>query len=237
MNDTPILAQFKTRQLTFKKVRDSYREKEKKLQDEFNSKKIDYPPGGIFLRAFKEERKLEVWIKGVNSDTFSFFKEYEFSGFSGGYGPKRKEGDGQIPEGFYYISVFNPNSNFYLSLKVSYPNESDRILGNKSNLGGDIFIHGSNVTIGCIPITDDKIKELYILAVEAAENGQSKIPVHIFPAKLTAGKLSSLSEKYMQFSIFWKKLKTGYDFFEENKKIPPIDVNTKSGEYSIGNYK
>lgn len=86
----------------------------------------------------------------------------------------------QVPECFYNIEIFNPASSYYLSLGINYPNLSDKIKGEKSKLGGDIFIHGSTVTIGCILITDDKIKEVYIYSIYAKENGQNKIP---FPFK------------------------------------------------------
>lgn len=109
---------------------------------------------------------------------------YPFCASSGILGPKRKEGDRQIPEGIYYINHFNPVSNFHLSLGINYPNPSDKILSDPAQPGESFYIHGNCVTIGCIPISDDKIKELYILAVEAYNNGQVKIPVHIFPDRL-----------------------------------------------------
>ena len=111
------------------------------------------------------------------------------------WGPKRREGDLQIPEGFYYIDRFNPKSNFYLSLGINYPNQSDRVLGKRGNLGGDIHSYtAAGVTIGCVPITDEYIKEVYWLAVQAKSNGHAKIPVHIFPTELddqTMGRLKT----------------------------------------------
>ena len=158
----------------------------------------------------------------------------------------------QTPEGFYYIENFNPVSNFYLSLRINYPNVSDKILGEKGNLGNDIYIHGAAMTVGCLPMTDDKIKEIYILAVEAKNAGQEDIPVHIFPAKLTIEGLEQL-KKYVKtpefldywtalkngqnidsekFITFWKKLKEGYDVFEETHQLPTVSVKS-SGEYAI----
>jgi murein L,D-transpeptidase YafK len=108
-----------------------------------------------------------VGKKNTSDQEFLHIKTYTVCATSGLIGPKRMQGDLQIPEGFYYIDRFNPYSNFYLSLGINYPNTSDRILGDKNNLGGDIFIHGDCVTIGCLPITDSEIKELYIFCVEA----------------------------------------------------------------------
>lgn len=110
-----------------------------------------------------------------NKDLFRLIKDYQICSLSGELGPKRQQGDLQVPEGFYWIDRFNPASNFYLSLGINYPNQFDRILGKSGELGGDIFIHGGCVTIGCIPITDDKIKELYLIAVEAKSNGQDGV--------------------------------------------------------------
>src|SRR5690606_11025729 len=101
-----------------------------------------------------------------NGEKFTLVKTYPVCSSSGLPGPKRKKGDRQTPEGFYHIDRFNPQSAFHLSLGINYPNSSDKILGH-SDPGGDIFIHGSCVTIGCVPLTDDLIKEVYVLAVEA----------------------------------------------------------------------
>jgi murein L,D-transpeptidase YafK len=179
------------------------------------------------------ERQLEVWVKKAADSTFSFYKSYPFCALSGDVGPKRKQGDGQVPEGFYYINRFNPQSNFYLSLGINYPNASDKILGH-SNPGGDIFIHGSCVTVGCIPIADDKIKELYVLCVEARNNGQQFIPVHIFPMRLNENNLILLEKKEVPESQkkFWKNLQAGYVYFENEKRIPTLSVD-KQGYYLI----
>ena len=137
-----------------------------------------------------------------------------------------------MPEGFYNVSVFNPFSNYHLSLGVSYPNASDKIIG-KNNLGGDIMIHGNCVTIGCIPLTDKYIEEVYILAVEAKSNGQQNIPIDIFPIKFDEKTMKLLTEREAQnikLLDFWKNLKSGYDYFELHKQRPAFSVD-KSGKY------
>jgi murein L,D-transpeptidase YafK len=101
----------------------------------------------------------------------------------GSLGPKRIQGDYQVPEGFYYVNEFNPNSNYHLALGLNYPNASDKILSDSVQPGGDIYIHGSCVTTGCIPIKDDQIEELYVLTTFARNLGQDFIPVHIFPVR------------------------------------------------------
>jgi len=138
----------------------------------------DYPKKIIFV-AFKEERVFQVYSN--DSDGIKFIKEYPFTAFSGKLGPKLKEGDRQIPEGIYDIEYFNPNSAFYLSLKVSYPNEFDKSKSKFSEvneMGGDIFIHGKAATVGCIPLGDEAIEEVFVLAQKAKGN---RIPVIISP--------------------------------------------------------
>jgi murein L,D-transpeptidase YafK len=143
----------------------------------------------------------------------------------------------QTPEGFYYIDRFNPYSSFHLSLGINYPNSADRKLSPYSNLGGDIFIHGSCCTIGCIPITDDKIKEFYLMAVEARNQGQTRVPVHIFPAKISDKMIATFKSKYSKNNTllnFWINLKEGYDYFEMHRLLPKVSVN-ENGKYLFSN--
>ena len=224
---------FKGTQLGNPRVKTAYTEKEIAVKDYFSEKGLNYEGFHLFLRAFKKEQKLEVWVLEAGKDEYSLLHEYDFCAVSGTLGPKRKEGDYQIPEGIYSINHFNPLSKFYLSLGINYPNASDKILSDPASPGGDIYIHGNCVTIGCIPLTDEKIKELYIMAVEAKNNGQNKIPVHIFPARLSITELTSLKATFPAKTIaFWENLKLIYDDFEKSKKIKPIRVNAK-GEYEI----
>jgi len=223
---------FKDQQMRFDRVKSAYTEKGVAVSDLLKSQNIT-TGYEIFLRAFKKERDLEVWVRQKGAATYTLLTTYPFCTSSGKLGPKRKEGDLQIPEGVYSINHFNPFSTFHLSLGIMYPNASDRILSDKQNPGGAIYIHGNCVSIGCIPITDDKIKELYILAVEAREGGQSVIPVHIFPARLGDGSIESL-EGDSKDVAFWQNLQTIYADFELTKKLHPIFVD-KAGRYKLTN--
>ena len=136
---------------------------------------------------------------------------------------------------FIILNRFNPKSNFYLSLGINYPNRSDQVLGTKGKLGGDIFIHGGCVTIGCIPITDDAIKEVYWLAVQAKSNGHAKIPVHIFPTKLDDATLAKLKRDFPSNGTLitcWKNMQIGYNWFERERKLPTISVSRR-GTYQF----
>jgi len=225
---------FKESQLEFSRVRTAYDEKESVVKQYFADKKIAYKGFQLFLRAFKRERTIEVWVKENGKDTFTLLHTYPFCASSGTLGPKRKEGDLQIPEGLYAIEHFNPSSNFYLSLGINYPNASDKILGDHKHPGSAIYLHGNCVTVGCIPITDDKIKELYVLAVEARNGGQQKISVHIFPTKLSDTALRDLKGEFSNTATqsFWDNLKPVYDDFEKTRKLKPTHV-TATGKYAF----
>lgn len=139
----------------------------------------------LALLAFKEERRLEVW-KRMDAD-WRFRKSYPFTAFSGRLGPKLREGDLQIPEGIYGVEYLNPNSRYHLSIKVDYPNAFDREKARQDRrvqLGGDIFIHGMDATIGCIPIGNANIEELFYLV---AQNGFQNTQVIIAPYDMRTG--------------------------------------------------
>lgn len=224
---------FKEDQLQYPRVRTAYAEKEKIVRDTFAQKDIPYPPAGIFLRVFKLDRMVELWAKTGDEGKYTLVTTYKVCYSSGVPGPKRMKNDGQVPEGFYTIEQFNPQSEFYLSLKLNYPNLSDKILGVKGELGGDVFMHGNCVSIGCIPITDDCIKEVYLLAVEARNAGQDLIPIEVFPTRMDdagMGKLSSLYRKDLPIWGFWSNLKEGYDLFEK-QGIPPQVTVARNGRY------
>jgi len=128
-------------------------------------------PAELVLLAFKKEQIVQVFAKAENE--LKLLKEYPFTAYSGKLGPKLKEGDRQIPEGIYKVEYLNPNSSYHLSIKVSYPNEFDKSKTTFSNvqaMGGDIFIHGKAATIGCIPVGDKAIEEIFYLVKEALNN-------------------------------------------------------------------
>jgi len=227
-----ITADFLNQQKKYPRVRSAIDEKYASIGKAFRDRNMNFPPDEIFIRIFKWEKMVELWAKASETDTFCLIKSYPICSSSGTLGPKRKRGDLQVPEGFYHIARFNPHSAFYLSLGINYPNASDRILGEKGNLGGDIFIHGNCVTIGCIPITDDGIKELYLATVYAKDQGQVRIPVHIFPTYLNDNNFAKLRQNYSNDKIvFWRNLQEGYLRFRATHKLPKVSVNSATGKY------
>jgi murein L,D-transpeptidase YafK len=169
----------------------------------------------VFLRIFKEERELELWI--AKGSTYKLFRTYPVVAMSGKLGPKLREGDRQAPEGFYFVSPsrMNPNSRFHLSFNLGYPNQYDRAMG---RTGSALMVHGNEVSIGCFAMTDPKIDEIYALTDVALRNGQKFFRVHVFPFRMTERRMNEARSD--QWYSFWKNLQEGYDFFGKTG-IPP----------------
>ncbi|MFT6998436.1 MAG: hypothetical protein ACJAQ4_002197 [Cryomorphaceae bacterium] len=143
-----------------------------RLQPNLTAAGFEDLPKEMALVAIKTDQILELW--GKKESKWVLIKKYPFTAFSGKLGPKLKEGDNQIPEGIYKIEYLNPNSLFYLSMKVSYPNDFDKSMAaqeGRTDFGTDIFIHGKNKTVGCIPIGDEAIEEVFLLASKTLQHG------------------------------------------------------------------
>jgi murein L,D-transpeptidase YafK len=222
---------FKSGQLKYERVKKAYKTKWDGLKAEIVKAGFDANNYEIYQRVFKYEKQVEVWLRNKGDAKFKLFKTYAICSSSGELGPKRVQGDGQVPEGFYYIESFNPVSSYHLSMKVGYPNKSDSKKASGSP-GGDIMIHGNCVTIGCVPIENDPIEELYILNVEAKDRQQS-LRVDMFPCKFTTENIKMLNQNFSkEMNAFWGTLKAGYDFFENNFTIPKFVIDAQ-GNYSI----
>jgi murein L,D-transpeptidase YafK len=236
---TPVLpteSSFALSQLENRRVLDARIATRFNIKRLFEERGIRYPAAEMFIRIFKRERALEVWVRAENKDSFELLKNYDICALAGELGPKRQQGDSQVPEGFYAIDFFNPESDYHLSLHVDYPNVKDRSAGGEGiNLGGDIYIHGGCNSDGCLALTDEGIMELYWLSVEARAAGQQRIPVHIFPARLPADELQRLQRVFAdepELGTFWATLQPGYEFFEQNRRIPAIMVDG-NGDYVL----
>lgn len=225
---------FMDNQRGFPRVATAIKLKEDSLKKQLAAVNLTWPLKQIYLRSFKYDSQLEVWARNNASEPFKLFKTYKICALSGSLGPKRIEGDYQVPEGFYYVNEFNPRSSYHMSLGLNYPNFSDQLLSDSTKPGSDIYIHGSCITVGCIPIQNDQIEELYLLASYARNQGQDFIPVHIFPIRYNIAKskevLSRASKEDKEYQQFSGRLKDVFDYFEEHKKLPLISIN-KKGEY------
>lgn len=223
-------------QRTYPKINEVLLRKEDTLRRQFEAKGLAWPAKYIYIRSFKYDSQLEVWVKYSVNEKYTLFNTYKVCALAGSLGPKRMQGDYQVPEGFYYINEFNPRSMYHLSLGLNYPNVSDKILSDSLQPGGDIYIHGSCVTTGCIPITDKQIEDLYVLAMHAKNQGQDFIPVHIFPIsfknKTSSDYLTRYLKDFPEYTPMVNRLRTVYNYFEKNKSLPVIVVNGK-GEYVL----
>lgn len=201
----------------------------KSLLKLISTKNINSDQLHILLIALKNTDRLLIYAKNNTQDRYQFLHEYEISCRSGVLGPKKKEDDKQVPEGFYYINRFNPRSKYHLSLGINYPNDFDIHNG---YTGSHIFIHGGVESQGCIPITDDNIKELYVLAHWAYHAGQHLIPVYIFPFEMTEENLRCYYNTIDTQTIdFWKTLQVGYNLFHETYR--ELNVKIEDGKYQV----
>ncbi|MGQ3892257.1 L,D-transpeptidase family protein [Legionella sp. CNM-4043-24] len=149
----------------------------------FANAQVAYPPKDIALLAFKKERKVELWAKNDNQ-SWRYIHSYPLTAMSGRLGPKLKERDGQIPEGIYRLTTFNPFSSMHLSMMIDYPNHYDRLQASKDGrkqLGNNIFLHGKDMSVGCLAVGDRAIDQLFLLARRV---GLSHVKVIISPNDL-----------------------------------------------------
>jgi murein L,D-transpeptidase YafK len=232
----PQQRDFLSFQKSFKRVSEAFDNKEALLKEAFKAKGLAWPARYMYIRSFKHDSQLEVWVKQEAKEKFKLFKTYKVCALAGNLGPKRFEGDYQVPEGFYYLNEFKPNSQYTMALGVSYPNASDRVLSDSIRPGSDIYIHGSCVTVGCIPLTDEPIKELYVLAASTRHAGQDFIPIHVFPIKFNQPSSKEKLEKYLQqhpeYVSTSQTLEKAFYYFNQHRNLPVILIG-KNGDYMM----
>jgi len=182
----------------------------------------------VFIRVFKEENILELWMKSRDSHRYELIKTYPICKWSGRLGPKLREGDFQSPEGFYATEVqhLNPNSRYHLSFNIGYPNKFDR---HHKRTGTYLMIHGDCESEGCYAMTDPLIEEIYALIDRTLMAGQNEVPIHIFPFRMTTERL--MIETSSPHFDFWMNLKDGHDYF--NKYGQPPKWVVKNGIYDF----
>ena len=180
----------------------------------------------VFIRIFKKERRLEVWVD--KDGRFELFSSYPICRFSGEPGPKLAEGDRQAPEGFYFVprEMLNPHSRHHLAFNLGFPNAYDRAHG---RTGSFLMVHGGCSSIGCYAMTDKAIEEIYTLVEGALAEGQPYVRVHIFPFRMTGKNMRRHARS--KWYPFWKNLEEGYRIFEKEKRPPSVEV--EDGRYTF----
>src|SRR3954454_16796055 len=185
------------------------------------------PAASILIRTYKKEAELEVWKK-ARTGRFVLLKTFPICRWSGQLGPKRKQGDRQTPEGFYTImpKQMNPNSAYYLSFNIGYPNAYDRAHGGS---GAHLMVHGTCSSAGCYAMTDAQIAEIYAIAREAFAGGQTAFQFQAYPFRMTAENM--VKHRSDPNIAFWRQLKEGSDRFEATGE--ELAVGVSAGRYAF----
>lgn len=180
----------------------------------------------VYIQIFKEERKLELYTQVGNK--FRLMKSFPICNFSGGLGPKRREGDFKSPEGFYNITARNlkPNSKFYRAINIGFPNDYDKAQGYS---GAYLMIHGECKSIGCYAMTNTYMDEIYRYVEAAFAYGQGQVNISIYPFRMTEQNLQR--HRSSDHIAFWRQLKPGYDYFAKHNQPPTVNVS--NGQYVL----
>jgi murein L,D-transpeptidase YafK len=182
----------------------------------------------VFMRAFKTEKLLELWIQPRGRGRYVKFASWPICAASGALGPKLREGDKQVPEGFYGVpaSAMNNASSYHLSMDTGYPNAFDRSLG---RTGSEIMVHGRCASIGCLAMTDPVIDQVWTLVAAAHAQGQEAVPVHIFPFVMNEANVAARSNS--PHAAFWRDLARVDAVFETTGR--PAQVSMDGGRYGV----
>lgn len=181
----------------------------------------DIPEGApVYIRIFKEESELEVW-KARTNGRYALVKTFPVCNWGGTLGPKREMGDSMSPEGFYSVTAgrMNPASKYHLAFNIGYPNALDRALG---RTGSYIMVHGDCRSVGCFAMSDKGIEEIYAFVRNALDAGETSIPVHIFPFRMTAANMKRHADNPARET--WAPLKEAYDDFTRTREPPEIGM-------------
>lgn len=176
----------------------------------------------VFVRIFKGDMELELWMK--SGDRFVHFASYPICYWSGQLGPKQQTGDHQAPEGFYTVEKgqLNPNSRWHRAFNLGFPNLLDRA---HNRTGSFLMVHGGCASVGCYAMTNAVVDEMWQLLTAAMNNGQERFAVHAFPFRMTDARLAAYDG--YGWVPFWREMKSAYDLFETSHVPPQISVCDK----------
>src|SRR5262245_15985794 len=185
----------------------------------------------ILIRIFKAEFEFELWMR--KGERFELFATYPICYWSGTIGPKLHEGDKQAPEGFYavWLNQIHRSGRWPRSLNIGYPNALDRA---HARTGSLILVHGGCTSTGCFAMTNPVMAEIYGLAEQALQQGQDRIPIHVFPFRMTEENFAARSVAHDEWRAFWLNLKLGYDLFERTRVPPKVGICNKQYVVSAG---
>ncbi|GGD06572.1 peptidoglycan meso-diaminopimelic acid protein amidase [Franconibacter pulveris 1160] len=180
----------------------------------------------VYIQIFKEERTLDLYVK--MGEQYQLLDSYKICNYSGGLGPKQRQGDFKSPEGFYTVErpQLKPDSRFYKAINIGFPNAYDRAHGYE---GKYLMIHGACVSVGCYAMTDKNIDEIFQFVTGALVFGQPRVQISIYPFRMTDANMER--HKYSYYINFWKQLKPGYDYFAMTRQPPVVSVS--NGNYVV----
>ena len=181
----------------------------------FEAAGVPFPPAQLAMVGYKSEKQLEVWASAEKGGRAEKIATYGVCAASGALGPKRYEGDRQVPEGYYVLSYGWAESNYHLEMKVSYPNMVDKVLGPKNRpLGGEIMIHGACASIGCLAMSDERAEELWVMMKAM---GDAQVKVFLYPGRDMASLLAD--PEHARHHAFWQNLEEGRQLFLRERRI------------------
>ena len=211
--------------------RRSARRRRAAMRERLERAGLPWPPAELLLRAYKAEGELELWGSRRGGQRLVPILTWKLCALSGELGPKRREGDGQVPEGIYRVDSLNPRSSFHLSMRISYPNRADRILGDPNAPGSAIMIHGDCASIGCLAMSDERIEELWVL-VEAFRRAHRRreIKVYLFPTRAWDELMAY--RPLARHHDLWRALKRVDEHFVRTGRPPRVQIS-RAGDYRI----
>jgi len=249
-SSTAMAKTFAERQTSAPRVKAAHKRASAVMRERFRAAGVAYPPRQVLLRGFKQDGELELWASSSRRGRLTKVHTFKVCAASGLLGNKSEQGDFQVPEGVYRVDRYNPFSSYHLSLGINYPNTADRrrrqTRGSTRPLGGDIFIHGDCVTIGCLPLEDGPIEELYVTLLDARLRHKVDAVVHLFPTRLDDDGMMQLkrllrpdgprlvhhTDAVDDTWRRWLQLQKVFAAFEADRRIPDVTVDGK-GNYGV----
>ncbi|MEM6993771.1 MAG: hypothetical protein AAF721_24870 [Myxococcota bacterium] len=212
-----------------------------KLVAQYDAAGLSYPPKRVLLRVFKWERQVELWVAPDAKTEMTKLETFEICAASGSLGPKRQYGDEQVPEGVYSIHRYNGWSGFHMSLRVDYPNASDRVRGRRGALGGAIMVHGGCASIGCVAIENGPIERVFLTALDANRAGRKRPAIHMLPTRFDEegwARLHAHAERVggteqTRLLTLWQELSRVDEAFHATHLIPEVRIDAKTGAYEL----
>lgn len=206
---------------------------EPKLIAQYRDAGLSYPPKRALLRVFKHERVFEMWAADAADTPMTRIESVPICAASGELGPKRRQGDEQVPEGVYAIHRYNAWSGFHMSLRVNYPNRSDRARGFRPSLGGAIMVHGGCASIGCVAIENEAIERVFVATLDASRAGKQQPAIHMLPTRFDAEAWTRLDARAdaagepeaTQLRTLWRELEAVDAAFAASKTIPTVAID------------